>query len=100
MVHFRVGPARLFQFRDECNFYNNSWNEQEVEPEAWKFQSPLMRPWFHNNNTRYPDDWISKTPEVDNNFPSCGYEAEMGTTLATSNMILNNLYENNWLGMD
>ena len=26
-VHFRVGPARLFQFRNNCSNYKNSWDE-------------------------------------------------------------------------
>lgn len=26
-VHFRVGPARLFQFRNNCSNFKNSWDE-------------------------------------------------------------------------
>lgn len=26
-VHFRVGPARLFQFRNNCSNFENSWNK-------------------------------------------------------------------------
>ena len=30
-------------------------------------------------------------------FEKCGYEAEMGTNLESSQMILKNLYDGNWL---
>ena len=50
-VHFRVGPARLFQFRSECENFKilnenqtESWLEKlDYEPMEWQIDSPLLR---------------------------------------------------------
>ena len=61
LVNFRVGPSRMFQFRETKLNYQQSWNEikyDEIKP--WEKDSPLKSPWFYNSETFIPDDWIPK----------------------------------------
>ena len=61
LVNFRVGPSRMFQFRETKRNYQQSWNEikyDEIRP--WEKDSPLKSPWFYNSETFIPDDWIPK----------------------------------------
>jgi len=110
LIHFRVGPARLYQFRKEtnskCNNFELNWdqlhpnsiNSTNLIPE-WQNKSPFYQPWLYNNKTEYPGDWEPKTKKKQKwkNLAGCGYETEIGTSIATSKMILANLYQRNWL---
>ena len=61
LVNFRVGPSRMFQFRETKSNFKQSWNEvkyDEIKP--WEQDSPLKSPWFYNPETFIPDDWIPK----------------------------------------
>ena len=70
-VHFRVGPARLFQFRSNCSNFKNSWDEVKNETIAdWELESPILAPWFYNNETTYPGDWFPRT-KVINGYTNC-----------------------------
>ena len=106
-IHFRVGPARLYQFRkesgngteNECRHHDLNWSNESIlnqNPERWQWESPLYQPWLYSNETKYPGDWIPLTRSTES-FGRCGYEGEMGTSLASSRMILNNLNTSNWL---
>ena len=61
LVNFRVGPSRMFQFRDKKLNFQQSWNEiKDDEIKPWEKDSPLKSPWFYNSETFIPDDWIPK----------------------------------------
>ena len=30
----------------------------------WELESPILAPWFYNNETTYPGDWFPKTKVI------------------------------------
>ena len=72
-----VGEKDFFQLRP-CNFTNCipcmqfTWpmgllkilkvkNETVAE---WEWESPILAPWFYNNETTYPGDWFPRTKVI------------------------------------
>ena len=49
----------------------------EDEPKHWQRDSPLLRPWYHEADLKYPKDFSPMTRSIES-FEDCGYEAEMG----------------------
>ena len=61
LVNFRVGPSRMFQFREKKLNFQQSRNKIKYdEIKLWEQESPLKSPWFYNSKTIIPDDWIPK----------------------------------------
>ena len=60
-IHFRVGPARLFQFRQNCDNFDESWKVKvNGTVEDWRSVSPLARPWLHHKSAKVPLDWYAR----------------------------------------
>ena len=74
-----VSTFRLFQFRRGiCANYNTTWKKtMGDEPKHWQRDSPLLRPWYHEADLKYPKDFSPMTRSI-GSFEDCGYEAEMG----------------------
>lgn len=53
-VNFRVGPARLFQFREKCQNYTPGWLVRNKTVPEYEFESPLLKPWLGNKNGAAP----------------------------------------------
>lgn len=53
-INFRLGPARIFQFREVCGNFRENWKNLTEAPAAYEFDSPLARPWFVDNSTTVP----------------------------------------------
>ena len=114
LIHFRVGPARLYQFRKVSNFekcpnFNFTWSDPDPKSfnssytvPSWQLKSPLYQPWLFDNQTQYPTDWspMTKNNEKWKAAAKCGYEGEMGSNRATAKMILQNLNKNNWIDQE
>ena len=97
----------------------------QEEPKHWQLDSPLLRPWYHEPDLKYPKDFSPMTRSI-GSFEDCGYEAEMGelelttdrpsvvyhyslyrlfmnilgTSLQTSKLVLTSLNESQWLDTD
>ena len=59
------------------------------------FICSLFSPWFESAAT-IPGDWESDSQFL-RKFPKCGFEANMGTSKESSDIILNFLFENAWI---
>ena len=101
MSNFRLGPARFYQFRTECDDFDRGWKNiitDMTEKERNEFQeSPLKAPWLRSNKTSVPSDWYSFTVRVPREFGDCGYEAELGHTKASGKFMAKFLETYNWL---
>ena len=86
-VNFRLGPARVFQFRRSCCFHRANWKDRNISTiQPYEYESPLIIPWFVNNDTEIPGDWKQETGVK--SFGQFGYEAEIGTSMESSEIIL------------
>ena len=96
MANFRVGPARLFQFRQTCGNFKPKWKKTNSESVTKvDLESPLFSPWLESA-AAIPGDWESDS-EFLRKFPKCGFEANVGSSSESSDIILNFLFENAWI---
>ena len=102
-VNYRLGPARLYQFRENCGDYPVGWgnrlpNISDLEHKTLE-DSPLKQAWIQapKSKTYVPDDWRYFTLQLPREFGDCGYEAEVGHTEASGRFMIQYLKSNNWL---
>ena len=102
-VNYRLGPARLYQFRENCGDFPVGWgnllpNISELEHKTLE-DSPLKQAWIQapKSKTYVPDDWRYFTLQLPREFGDCGYEAEVGHTEASGRFMIEYLKSNNWL---
>ena len=96
-MNFRIGPARLYQFRKSCQYFDPFWqlrNGSSIAP--YEFESPLSTPWFFNNQTLIPRDWIPSTIKIEN-FRGCGFESEIGVSMESAKFVLKDLKKQEWI---
>ena len=76
MFNFRLGPARLYQFRAECVDSKPGWTGSYNGTLELEYESPLLSPWLQTEislNT----DW---TPETEVSVSdSCAYSGRVWT---------------------
>ena len=96
MANYRVGPARLFQFRENCGLFKPKWKKINSESVSKVYlDSPLFSPWLQST-AAIPDDWESDSDFL-REFPKCGFEGNVGSSSESSAIILNFLFENAWI---
>ena len=93
-LSFRIGPARAYQFRIDGGNYRSKWLIRESDNiHQYERESPLLNPWLQTN-IKIPDDWRARTFMT---FGDYGYEAEIGNSIDTANIILENLNNGSWI---
>ena len=88
---FRIGPAKLVQYREKCESYKKGWKgwTNESIPEYY-IESPLDSPWLLSDSI-IPLDWmpVSVSKEL---FGKCAFEGRVFHLLKTPFMILYRSY--------
>ena len=94
---YRIGPAKLVQMRRSCQSFTTGWEERDDEPiPEYQRLSPLHVPWLLSNDTAIPADWEPITVPK-HWFEKCAFEAEIGTSVESSDIILSALRSANWI---
>ena len=94
-LSFRIGPARAYQFRTDGGDYRSKWicRHSNESIHQYERESPLLNPWLQTN-IKIPDDWSARTYMT---FRHHGYEAEMGNSIETADIILESLKNGSWI---
>mgnify|MGYP006944970298 CR=1 FL=1 len=83
---FRIGPAKLLQFREMCEDFEKGWKKRNESVPKYQFESPLHIPWLLAD-TKLAEDWQPNTIEKEN-FGKCAFEAEIGTDVESRRRFL------------
>ena len=94
-LSFRIGPARAYQFRTDGGNYRSKWIIRDSNESIYQYEqeSPLLNPWLQTD-IKIPDDWSARTYMT---FGNNAYEAEIGNSIETADIILESLQNGSWI---